>query len=108
MAIVETDLPLADILIETGYGIAAMNKALAPNNVGATEANVEMTFMASLSRGFSYNRSHTDVGASFTFWLIGGGGSASYTRTELSLYSRYSESIRLRVGVKFEPVANIE
>ncbi len=107
MAIVETDLPLADILIETGYGIVAMNNALAPNNVGATEATVDMTFMAGLSRGHTYNRANHTTGANFTFWLIGGGGVASYTRTELSLYSRYSENIRIRIAVKFGPLAEI-
>ena len=107
MAIVETNLPLADILVETGEGIVAMNNALAPNGVGATEANVDLTFMASLQRGFDYSRTNKSGGASFTFWLIGGGGSTSYTRTELHLYSRYSETIRIRVGVKFEPLASI-
>ena len=31
----ELQLPLADVLIETGRGIVAMNDALGPNNVGA-------------------------------------------------------------------------
>jgi hypothetical protein len=107
MAIVETNLPLADILIETGEGIVAMNNALAPNGVGATEASVELTFMASLQRGFDYSRTNHSGGAVFTFWLIGGAGAATYTRTELHIYNRYSENIRIRINVKFEPLANI-
>ncbi len=107
MAIVETNLPLADILIETGEGIVAMNNALAPNGVGATEADVSIRFMASLQRGFEYSRANHSGGAVFTFWLIGGAGAASYTRTELHVYNRYSENIRMDIHVKFEPLANI-
>jgi hypothetical protein len=105
--IVQTDLPLADILIETGYGIVAMNNALAANNVGATEANVKIVFMAGLSRGHTYDRTHVNAGAVFSFWLIGGAGAASYTKTELHLYNRYSENIRIEVDIKFEPLAEV-
>ena len=107
MAIVETNLPLADILIETAYGVVAMNSALAPNGIGATEADVSIRFMASLQRGHNYSRADHSAGASFTFWLIGGGGSASYSRTELHSYSRYMENIRMDIHVKFEPLASI-
>ena len=72
-----------------------MNNALAPNGVGATEASVELTFMASLQRGFDYSRTNHSGGAVFTFWLIGGAGAATYTRTELHIYNRYSENIRI-------------
>lgn len=107
MAIVETDLPLADILIETAYGIVAMNSALGSNGVGATEADVSIRFMASLSRGHTYDATHTTKGATFSFWLIGGGASGSYSRTELHSYSRYMENIRMDIHVKFEPLADI-
>ena len=107
MSIVETNLPLADILVETGMGIVAMNAALEPNNVGATEADVSINFMASLQRGFNYSRTNKSGGAVFTFWLIGGAGAASYTKTELHLYSQYCQYINIRIGVKFRPLANV-
>ncbi len=103
MPIVETDLPLADILIETGEGIVAMNDALAPNGVGATRATVAINFMASLSRGFDYSRQNHRGGAIFTFWLIGGAGAATYTRTDLHAYHSYSETINIKIDVTFEP-----
>jgi len=106
--IVETNLPLADILIETGMGIVAMNDALEPNNVGATEANVKIVFMASLQRGFDYKRTNKKGGAAFTFWLIGGAGVATYTKTELHIYNKYSQNIRIEIDVKFETLANTQ
>lgn len=108
MPIVELDIPLADVLIETGEGIVAMNNALAPNGVGATKAEVGINFMASLSRGFDYKRTNHSGGAVFTFWLIGGAGAASYTRTELHLYHRYTQSIKININITFEPLANIQ
>lgn len=108
MAIVETNLPLADILIETGEGIVAMNNALAPNGVGATDARVKIVFMASLQRGFNYSRTNHSGGAVFTFWLIGGAGAATYTRTELEIYNRYTENIRIEIDIRFQALANIQ
>jgi hypothetical protein len=107
MAIVETNLPLADILIETGFGIVAMNAALAPNGVGATHATVGIRFMASLQRGFDYSRTNHSGGAVFTFWLIGGAGAASYTRTDLHVYNQYSENIRIDISITFEPLPEV-
>lgn len=104
MAIKEMEIPLQDVLVETGEGIVAMNDALAPNGVGATRASVRLNFMASLSRGHDYSRTNHSGGASFSFWLIGGAGAASYTRTELHAYSRYHERINIRIDVTFEPL----
>lgn len=104
MAIKELDIPLQDVLVETGEGIIAMNDALEPNGVGATQASVKINFMASLSRGHDYKRTNHSGGAAFTFWLIGGAGAASYTRTELHAYSKYHEQINIEVDITFEPL----
>jgi hypothetical protein len=104
MAIKEQEIPLADVLIETGMGIVAMNDALAENGVGATQASVKINFMASLSRGFDYKRENHSGGGAFTFWLIGGAGVGSYTRTELHQYSNYHEEINIEIDITFEPL----
>jgi len=108
MAIVELDIPLADVLTETGMGIVAMNDALAPNNVGATEADVSISFMASLSRGFDYSRVNHKGGAVFTFWLIGGAGAATYTKTELHIYYQYTQTINITINIKFRSLVNVQ
>lgn len=104
MAIQELDIPLQDVLVETGEGIIAMNNALEPNGVGATEASVSMNFMASLSRGHDYKRTDHSGGAAFTFWLLGGAGAGSYTRTELHAWNNYHENIRINIDITFEPL----
>ena len=108
MALMQTNLPLADILIETGIGIYAMNKALETNNVGATSADVAIRFCASLQEGFDY-KSHTHTaGGAFTFWFIGGAGAGWYRNTELHLYRNYSEYISISVNVHFEALPAVQ
>ena len=102
MALVQTNLPLADILIETAWGIKYMNAALEANNVGATSADVAVKFCASLQQGFDYqDHSHT-AGGAFTFWFIGGAAAGWYRNTELHLYRRYAEYMSITVDVHFE------
>ncbi len=108
MAIVQTSMPLADILIETGIGISAMNNALATNNVGATSAEVAIKFCASLDTGFDYKSHNHSAGGAFTFWLIGGAAAGWYRNTELHLYRQYSESITISVNIHFEPLPDIQ
>lgn len=107
MTIQELNIPLQDVLEETAWGIANMNTALENDdaNLSATEASVNINFMASMSRGHDYTRTNHSGGAVFTFWLIGGAGAASYTKTELRTYSRYSEQIKIEIDVTFEPLA---
>lgn len=108
MAIVQTNLPLADILIETGIGIKAMNEALETNNVGATSANVAIKFCASLQQGFDY-ASHTHTaGGAFTFWFIGGAATGWYRNTELHLYRRYAEYMAITVDIHFEVLPAVQ
>ena len=102
MAIMQMNVPLADVLIETGIGIRYMNNALAANNVGATSASVKFMFVASFQEGFSYSEHNHDSGGSFTFWFIGGGASGWSKNTELHLYRKYAEYIRMEVEVNFE------
>jgi hypothetical protein len=102
MAIVQTHLPLADILIETGIGIHAMNSALAANHVGATNADVAIRFCASLREGFDYSQHNHSAGGVFTFWFIGGAGAGWYNNTELNIYRNYAEYISITVNVHFE------
>jgi hypothetical protein len=107
MAIKQMNVPLADVLIETGIGIVAMNNALAVNNVGATRATVKLLFVASLQDGFDY-QSHThSAGGAFTFWFIGGAGAGWYRNTELHIYRSYAEYIRIEVEVNFEVLPEI-
>jgi hypothetical protein len=108
MAIVQTNLPLADILIETGLGIRAMNNALAANNVGATSADVSINFVASLQEGFNYSDHTHAAGGAFTFWLIGGAGAGFYRNTELNIYRRYAEEITISVTVHFEVLPTVQ
>lgn len=107
MAIQELDIPLQDVLEETAWGIENMNRALENDdaNLSATEASVNINFMASLSRSHEYTRTNHSGGAAFTFWLIGGAGAASYTKTELRTYARYSEHINIEIDVTFESIA---
>jgi len=107
MAIVQTNLPLADILIETGIGIRAMNNALAVNNVGATNADVAITFCASLQEGFNYADHSHSAGGAFTFWFIGGAAAGWYRNTELEIYRKYTESICIRVSIHFEIIPTV-
>jgi len=108
MAIVQTNLPLADILIETGIGIRAMNSALAANNVGATSADVAIKFCASLQQGFDYAQHNHAAGGAFTFWFIGGAGGGWYQNTELHLYRRYAEYMSITVNVHFEVLPTVQ
>ncbi|MEF8852727.1 MAG: hypothetical protein V5A28_09960 [Haloarculaceae archaeon] len=107
MTIKEMEIPLQDVLEETAWGIENMNTALEQDdaNLSATEASVNMKFMASLSRGHTYTRENHTAGGAFTFWLIGGAGGGSYTKTELRTYSNYSEQISIEIDVTFEPLA---
>lgn len=107
MTIKEMEIPLQDVLEETAWGIENMNRALERDdaNLSATEASVNMNFMASLSRGHNYTRESHSAGGAFTFWLIGGAGAGSYTKTELRTYYQYSERINIEIDVKFEPLA---
>lgn len=107
MAIKQMNVPLADVLIETGLGILAMNTALAANNVGATSANVKFLFVASFQDGFDYSVHSHSAGGAFTFWFIGGAGSGWYKNTELHLYRSYAEYIRMEVQVNFEILPEI-
>ncbi|MBA7485772.1 hypothetical protein ES707_21323 [subsurface metagenome] len=107
MALVQTNLPLADILIEAGIGIWTMNTVLADNNVGATSANVAIKFCASLQEGFNYSNHSGSAGASFSFWFIGGGASGWYQSTELHLYRRYAEYMSITVDVHFEVLPTV-
>jgi hypothetical protein len=102
MPIMQMNVPLADVLIETGIGIYAMNTALAPNNVGATSASVKIRFVASLQAGFDYQDHTHAAGGAFTFWFIGGAAAGWYRNTELHLYRRYAEYISIEVNVNFE------
>ncbi|MCL4251519.1 MAG: hypothetical protein KJ065_25430 [Anaerolineae bacterium] len=102
MAIVQMNVPLADVLIETGLGIHHMNTALAANNVGATSATVKFLFVASFQEGFDYKDHSHSAGGAFTFWFIGGAAAGWYRNTELHLYRNYAEYIRMEVEVNFE------
>jgi hypothetical protein len=107
MAIQELNVPLADVLIETGLGITAMNNALAVNNVGATSASVKLLFVASLQAGFDYTNHTHAAGGFFTFWLLGGAGAGFYRNTELHIYRQYAEYIRIEVQVNFEVLPTV-
>jgi len=107
MAIVQMHVPLADVLIETGLGIHAMNTALAANNVGATSASVKFLFVASFQEGFDYSVHNHAAGGAFTFWFIGGAAAGYYRNTELHIYRQYAEYIRMEVQVNFEILPTI-
>jgi hypothetical protein len=102
MAIMQMNVPLADVLIETGIGIHYMNTYLAANNVGATSASVKFLFVASFQEGFVYDSHTHEAGGAFTFWFIGGAGAGWYRNTELHMYRNYAEYIRMEVEVNFE------
>ena len=107
MSIVQMNVPLSDVLVETGRGIVAMNNALAPNNVGATSASVKFMFVASFQEGFDYS-SHTHAaGGAFTFWFIGGAAAGWYRNTELHIYRKYAEYIRMEVEINFEMLPTV-
>ena len=107
MPIQQMNVPLADVLIETGIGIHAMNNALAPNNIGATSASVKIRFAASLQSGFDYSDHTHTAGGSFSFWLIGGAAAGWYRNTELHIYRRYAEHIYIEVNVNFEALPSV-
>ena len=108
MAIKQMNVPLADVLIETGLGIHVMNNALSANNVGATSATVKFLFVASFAEGFDYVNHTNEKGCSFSFWFIGGGASGWSRSTELHMYRRYAEYIRMEVEVNFELLPAVE
>jgi len=109
--IVQMQVPLADVLTETAAGIVEMNNALKSNRVGATEATVDLTFMASLSSGYEYRReNHFASGAAeFSFWVFTAStsGWGSYSSSAFQAYAHFAESIRLRVVIKFEQIPEI-
>jgi hypothetical protein len=107
MAIKQLDVPLADVLIETGLGIRAMNSALAPNNVGATSASVRIRFCATLSEGYDYASHTSEKGARFSFLFITGSGSGYSRSRDLHLYHRYTEQIFIEVNVEFQELPAI-
>ena len=104
----ELDVPLADVLIETGIGVAYMNHYLGENNVGATSASVKIRFVASMTEGHDYtNHVRTSSGAKFRFLFFGGGGTKTQRSTSYHQYHRYAEHIFIEVNVNFEQLPDV-
>lgn len=109
MALVQMDVPLADVLIETGIGIRAMNYALGENNVGATSASVKIRFVASFVEGNSFSsHNYSSKGAKLRFLFFGGASTKHQRTTDYYSYRRLSEHIFIDVSVNFETLPDVD
>ena len=104
MPIVQMNVPLADVLIESAIGFGYMNNRLRSSGVQSTKVEVAIKFVASMQAGFDYESHTHTAGGAFSFWILGGAAAGWYTNTELHLYRHYAEYISMEIKATFEAV----